>query len=110
MSKSLRLVIGLVCFALATTTAAAMTGRLNAAAAQSDRERFVGAWRLARLKEPGADGRVRSVDCTGQFVFTRDGYASVQVIQTSTRPPGRVNFTALCSRFQSTCCTLRPSA
>lgn len=74
MSRSLRLVIGLLCVAMAMTTGAELTGRHDAAAAQGDRERFVGAWRLAWLEEPGADGKVHRADCTGLFVFTRDGY------------------------------------
>ncbi len=45
------------------------------------RERFTGAWRLVRLEQPGTDGKVRSVDSTGLFVFTRDGHASVQVME-----------------------------
>jgi len=52
------------------------------------RDRFAGAWRLVRLEQPGADGKLHDVDCTGLFVFTRDGHASVQVMdrnpQTST--------------------------
>jgi hypothetical protein len=44
------------------------------------RDRFIGAWRLAWLEEPGPDGNVHRVDCTGMFVFTRDGHASVQVM------------------------------
>jgi hypothetical protein len=78
MSRSRRFVIGLLCVAMAMTTGAELTGSHDAAAAQGDRERFVGAWRLAWLEEPGADGHVHRADCTGLFVFTRDGYASVQ--------------------------------
>ena len=43
-------------------------------------DRFAGAWRLIRLEQPGADGQLHDVDCTGLFVFTRDGHASVQVM------------------------------
>jgi hypothetical protein len=45
----------------------------------SDRDRFVGAWRLVWLEEPGPDGNVHRADCTGMFVFTREGRAAVQV-------------------------------
>ena len=45
------------------------------------RGRFAGAWRLVRLEQPGADGKLHNVDSTGLFVFTRDGHASVQVMQ-----------------------------
>lgn len=44
------------------------------------RERLVGAWRLASLEEPSADGKVHQVDCTGSLVFTSDGHMSVQVM------------------------------
>jgi Lipocalin-like domain len=43
------------------------------------RDRFIGAWRLAWLEEPGADGKIHRADCTGLLVFTRDSHVSVQV-------------------------------
>ena len=46
----------------------------------SVRDGFVGAWRLVALEEQGADGKPHRCDCTGMFVFTRDGHASVQVM------------------------------
>ena len=80
MSRPLRFIIVLFLIALAITRSTALTARDSLAAAQGDRERFVGAWRLAWLEEPGADGKVHRADCTGLFVFTRDGHASVQVM------------------------------
>jgi hypothetical protein len=44
------------------------------------RDRFVGAWRLAWLEEPGTDGKSQKADCTGLLVYTRDGHMSVQVM------------------------------
>src|SRR5215472_5548143 len=44
------------------------------------RDGLVGAWKLVALEEPSADGQVHRADCTGMFVFTRDGKASVQVM------------------------------
>jgi len=44
------------------------------------RNRLVGAWKLVSLEEPSADGQVQRADCTGMFVFSRDGKASVQVM------------------------------
>ena len=41
---------------------------------------FVGAWKLVSLEELSADGQLHKADCTGMFVFTRDGRASVQVM------------------------------
>jgi hypothetical protein len=52
-------------------------------AGDETRDRFIGAWRLVRLEEPGPDGRVHRADCTGMFVFTRDGHAAVQVMYRS---------------------------
>ena len=85
MSRALRFVVVLFCAGLAITTRTDLTASQASASAQGDRERFVGAWRLAWLEEPGADGKVHRADCTGQFVFTSDGYASVQVMY---RNPG----------------------
>jgi len=47
---------------------------------QNSRDRFIGAWRLAWLEEPGADGKVHTVDCTGLLVYTGDSHMSVQVM------------------------------
>lgn len=41
---------------------------------------LTGAWKLVSLEEPGADGQVHKVDCSGMFVFTSDGNAAVQVM------------------------------
>jgi Lipocalin-like domain len=80
MNTSLRFALGLLCLTMAMMSGTALTASHDVAAAPGDRERFVGAWRLATLEEPGADGTLRKPDCTGQFVFTPDGYASVQVM------------------------------
>ena len=45
-----------------------------------DRERFIGAWRLAWLEEEGANGNVHRADCTGLLVYATDGHMSVQVM------------------------------
>ncbi|MEP7310230.1 MAG: lipocalin-like domain-containing protein [Acidobacteriota bacterium] len=84
MRTSLRSMTGLLFLAMAMTTGAELTASHDVAATQSDHERFIGAWRLASLKEPGAGGKLHRSDCTGQFVFTRDGYASVQVMYRDT--------------------------
>ncbi|HZQ25139.1 MAG TPA: lipocalin-like domain-containing protein [Terriglobales bacterium] len=42
--------------------------------------RLLGAWKLISLEEPSPDGQVRRPDCSGIFVFTREGKASVQVM------------------------------
>jgi Lipocalin-like domain len=46
----------------------------------TDRDRFVGAWRLAWMEEPGPDGKTtRIADRTGTLMYTRDGRTSVQI-------------------------------
>ena len=45
-----------------------------------NQDRLVGAWKLVSLEEPSAERQVHGADCTGMFVFTRDGKASVQVM------------------------------
>ena len=42
--------------------------------------RLVGAWKLVSLEEPDAGGLPHKADCDGQFVFTNDGKAAVQVM------------------------------
>lgn len=44
------------------------------------RDRLVGAWKLAWLEEPDANGNVHKADCAGLLVYTRDGHMSVQVM------------------------------
>ena len=53
------------------------------------RERFVGAWRLASLEEPDADGKIHRADCTGLLVYTRDGHMSVQVMYRNPQTGGQ---------------------
>ncbi|HEY0792433.1 MAG TPA: lipocalin-like domain-containing protein [Chthoniobacterales bacterium] len=47
----------------------------------AEREKFVGAWRLAWMEEPGADGKLtRITDRKGMLLYTRDGQLSVQLM------------------------------
>ena len=78
MSSLLRVAIALVCVALPITSSTDPRG--SQAAAQSDRERFVGAWRLAWMEEPGPDGAItRITDRKGTLMYTGDGRMSVQI-------------------------------
>ena len=78
MSRPLRFVV-LCLIALAITTSTELNGSRGSAAAQDDRERFVGAWRLAWLEEPGVDGKIhRSLTARACSCYTRDGFASVR--------------------------------
>jgi hypothetical protein len=85
MRTAQRCGVALFFVALAMTSGAELTGSQGAADAPRDRDRFVGAWRLAWLEEAAADGTMHRADRTGLFVFTRDGHASVQVMY---RRPG----------------------
>jgi Lipocalin-like domain len=50
------------------------------------KDKFVGAWRLVSLEAPGPNGIIQKADSTGMFVFTRDGHASVQVMERNPAP------------------------
>jgi len=43
--------------------------------------KLAGAWRLSWLERPTPDGQVQRIDCSGIFIFTPDGHASVQVME-----------------------------
>jgi len=77
-----RFSLGILCGLIAMTTVSGLT--LPGSQIRADKERvqdrFVGAWRLIWLEEPGADGKVHKADCTGLLVYTRDGHMSVQVM------------------------------
>ena len=65
------------CIALSAT---AVSARRQAETAQGDRGRFVGAWRLAWMEEPGPGGKmVRITDRKGTLMYTGDGRMSVQI-------------------------------
>jgi hypothetical protein len=80
MNRSLGFVIALVCVVLPITTSTELIGSHGTAATQSDRERFIGAWRLAWMEEPGPDGQIiRITDRKGTLMYTRDGRTLVQI-------------------------------
>jgi hypothetical protein len=63
---------------LSSTVGSGVAGQQGPAS--SDRERFVGAWRLAWMEEPGPDGTIaRVAGRTGSLMYTRDGRMSVQI-------------------------------
>ena len=77
-----RITLIAVFFFLVAAVIAGLTLRGEQMRADNGRtqDRFIGAWRLLWLKEPGADGQVHRADCTGLLVYTRDGHMSVQVM------------------------------
>ena len=77
MNKSLYLGIVTVLTCLAVTTS---SGGQDRDANAATRDKFVGAWQLAWLEEPDAEGKIHKADCTGLLVYTPDGHMSVQVM------------------------------
>jgi hypothetical protein len=71
--------LGAISWLLGMTTMM-LVGRDNGNVSVEDRQRFIGAWRLASLEEEGADGNVHRADCTGLLVYAPDGHMSVQVM------------------------------
>jgi len=88
---------GVVSFFIGITTIVGFVpcGSQDGGFHKGNQDRFVGAWRLAWLEEPGADGRIHRADCTGLLVYTRDSHMSVQVMyrepQAATQP-GQVHY------------------
>ena len=69
--------IVVACIALSAT---AVSAHRPAETAQGDRGRFVGAWRLAWMEEPGPGGAmIRITDRKGTLMYTGDGRMSVQI-------------------------------
>jgi hypothetical protein len=56
---------------------------------QEIQDRFIGAWRLVWLEEPGSDGTVHKADCDGLLVYTPDGHMSVQVMYRNPQTGGQ---------------------
>jgi Lipocalin-like domain len=71
------------------TTALQLSSTPEHDSKQEIQNRFVGAWRLAWLEEPDADGTVHKADCTGLLVYTRDGHMSVQVMYRNAQTGGQ---------------------
>ena len=74
----------IVAVGMLLATAGLSTGQDRSGGADI-RSKFAGAWRLASLERPGADGKVQRIDCCGMFVFTPDGHAAVQVMERNPR-------------------------
>jgi hypothetical protein len=71
--------LGMVCWFIGT--AITLSGGQDRGGSEGIRDRFVGAWRLVQLAQPGADGKIHSADSTGLLVFTRDGDMLVLVME-----------------------------
>ena len=84
MQRLLCLVVSVICLGMAAASASrSPDGRVQG------QDRFIGAWRLAWLEEPDADGKVHRADCTGMLVYTADGHMSVQVMYRNPQTGGQ---------------------
>ena len=71
-------VLAIVFLSVTVLSGVALLGQQDRPA--SDRDRFIGAWRLAWMEEIAPDGKVtRTADRTGTLMYTRDGRMSVQI-------------------------------
>jgi Lipocalin-like domain len=70
----------LLCIGMFTLLLATPAFSQSTVAKEAVPNRLIGAWKLISLEEPTADGKVRQLDCSGMFVFSRGGKASVQVM------------------------------
>jgi hypothetical protein len=80
MTRWLFVGIAGIVVAISAFAGTTLLGREQRGGMLADRDRFIGAWRLVSLEEPGVDRASQKADATGQFVFSRDGHASVQVM------------------------------
>jgi hypothetical protein len=81
MKKVISTNVAFLALVLVTLPSLALPGSQDRDANQAAKERFVGAWRLVSLEASGPDGKIQKSDSTGMFVFTRDGHATVQVME-----------------------------
>jgi hypothetical protein len=72
-------VVGLLCCSLGVSVVSGAAQSVSQDRAETSR--FVGAWRLAWLEQPGANGKLHRIDCCGMLVYTQDGHMSVQVME-----------------------------
>ena len=85
--KKLRLLgVAALIFATITLAASKMPGDQDRDGDQRVKDRFVGAWRLVSLEAHSPDGKIQKANSIGMFVFTRDGHASVQVMERNRQP------------------------
>ena len=72
---------GLAMFVAIAGASQAQSAKNQAALPDSAREKLVGAWRLAWMEEPGADGKLNRITSRkGMLLYTRDGHMSVQIM------------------------------
>ncbi|HEY6384156.1 MAG TPA: lipocalin-like domain-containing protein [Candidatus Acidoferrum sp.] len=86
MKKVLSVTVAFLALAMSAIPLPALPGNQDRDENQSARSRFIGAWRFVSLEAPGSDGKIQKADSTGLFVFTRDGHASVQVMERNPPP------------------------
>ena len=86
MKRVLPTIVVFLSLAAPAISVFAMPGSQERDGNKGAEDRFIGAWRLVSLEAPGPDGKIRTSDSTGLFVFTHDGHASVQVMDRNPPP------------------------
>jgi len=76
----MKILLSLGAISCLLSVVAVMPGSRPKAEEEHIQDRFAGAWRLAWLEEPDANGNIHKADCSGLLVYTRDGHMSVQVM------------------------------
>jgi hypothetical protein len=67
--------------ALSVLAALAILTQAQSARGQAgDREKLIGAWRLAHIESTLADGKQTATQPQGMLIYTRDGHMSVQLM------------------------------
>ena len=86
MKRPLSLGVGMLLFGLTLLSGSTPLSSQNRDVSQDVHERFQGAWRLAWLEQPGADGKLHRIECCGMLVYTQDGHMSVQIMERDPQP------------------------
>jgi len=89
MKNQLSIGLAFLFFAMTALSGSAPSSGQGRDDKEGVRERFIGAWRLAWLEEPDAEGKIHKADCTGLLVYTRDGHLSVQVMYRNPQTGGQ---------------------
>jgi hypothetical protein len=87
MKNQLCWMVGIL-LALAVSSPGSAQSPGNASADKNAvRDKLIGAWRLAWLEEPAAEGKAARVERTGTLLYTRDGHMSVQIMAPRAESP-----------------------
>jgi hypothetical protein len=87
MKNQLCWMVGILLALAASIPGAAQSSGKTVADKDAVRDKLIGAWRLAWLEEPAAEGKAARVERTGTLLYTRDGHMSVQIMAPRAESP-----------------------